>query len=181
MGIYRSAIQEGVVSLFHCVGDDLHAISQSLRVKKSLAMHRVKKEPLYYDDVRTNEPRVRLSVTPTTGFTGLLLKLVTTIKNKDKIKRRSSRVPSPSPGEEREDYHHPIKLHRNQSAHDAHVKLVKAERKAIAALERKHRMHDTTEFHLPRSRDIFTILRKQYVPFFKNLCCFCFIAVFLSI
>lgn len=34
VGIYRSAIQEGVVNVFHCLGDDIHQISQCLRVKK---------------------------------------------------------------------------------------------------------------------------------------------------
>lgn len=127
-------------------------------------MHRVQKTPIYYDHIRKDQPRVRQSVVDKSGIgstNGLLLKLLTTIKNKDKIKRRSSRVPSPSPGEEREEYHHHLHQHHNQDKHDLHLKAMKAEQRLMLANQRKFRMHDTYEFHLPRPRDIFSILRKQ--------------------
>ena len=59
VGVYRAAIQEGVVTMTHCLGDHVSDISQALRVRKSQTMHRVQRPPLYVDLLpgREGEPR----------------------------------------------------------------------------------------------------------------------------
>ena len=58
MGTYQEESLEGLVTLRHCLGDDITCITQRLRVAKSRAMHRVQLEPLlYFDDLRPSQPR----------------------------------------------------------------------------------------------------------------------------
>ncbi len=40
IGIYRSSTQEGMVTLTHCLGDDVSDVTQALRVKKGRTLHR---------------------------------------------------------------------------------------------------------------------------------------------
>jgi hypothetical protein len=41
---------------------------------------------------------------------------------------------------------------------------VRAELKEDEKLKRMHRVHETSEYHLPRHRDLFQLLRHQYDP-----------------
>ncbi len=52
----------------------------------------------------------------------------------------------------------------NEAAHKKHLKDLRRRRAAAAALAVKQRVHETMDFHLPRSRDIFSLLRRQYDP-----------------
>lgn len=58
IGTYRTSIDEGVVRLTHCLGDEVADISQALRVRKSNTRHRIERKPLlFYDHIRTKRPR----------------------------------------------------------------------------------------------------------------------------
>lgn len=58
IGTYRTSIDEGIVRLTHCLGDEVTDISQALRVRKSNTRHRIERKPLlYFDHIRPKQPR----------------------------------------------------------------------------------------------------------------------------
>jgi hypothetical protein len=60
MGVYRAEIQEGEISVHHCLGDQVADIAQELRVRKAHSSHRPNnRSDLYYDEMagKESEPR----------------------------------------------------------------------------------------------------------------------------
>ena len=227
IGTYRSGIQEGHVSLVHCLGDDVADVSQALRVRKSKTMHRVQKPPLYFDDMpgHTDEPR-RLAAggKDAAGVGGLLAalhkhstrKLEAAIaeaqaklaaqshnsllsmtndhggSSSDVLNEGSKeggaatspkRSPSKRPSvvsiavEKRDTIHIQNKKHQKrmtmmsndmrammEAQHAAHMALVMEEQRQHKLKDMMDRVHETAEFHMPRPRDLFSMLRFQYDP-----------------
>jgi len=95
VGVYRSAIQEGSVSLARCVGDDAgDHVSQALRVRKSNTMHRIHRPPLYYDDLVPGAARKLEVASGHAEVGGLLAALAANQKRRDaeeKVANEASR------------------------------------------------------------------------------------------
>jgi len=219
IGTYHSGIQEGHVSLVHCLGDDVADVSQALRVRKSKTMHRVQKPPLYFDDMpgHTQEPR-RLPAggKDAAGVGGLLAALqkhstrkleaaIAEAQAKLVAKSHSSLLsmasdhggssndllsegsPKKSPTkrpsmvsiavEKRDTMHTQNKKHQKrmtmlsndlqavmEAQHAAHMALVMEEQRQHKLKDMMDRVHETAEFHMPRPRDLFSMLRFQYDP-----------------
>jgi hypothetical protein len=160
MGVYRTAAQEGMVNIVHCLGDDMLDITQDLRVKKSNAMHRVQKRPLlYFEDVRPDEPQTPKSpksvkrsarTLASTGkmVEGLLSALSAAKKKNDKEALENRRAKQLQ------------KLALNTGAAE-HLHLVQEGKRQHLLMEHMYRVHDTTEFHHPRLKELFGLLREQ--------------------
>jgi hypothetical protein len=230
MGVYRAAVQEGHVTLIHCLGDDVADISQALRVRKSKTMHRIQKPPLYFNDMpgHTEEARqLPAGGRHAVAVGGLLAALqkhsarkleaaIAEARAAEAAKQSNSpapadavlesdllsvgggskgsgskegkgagarRSPSKRPSaisiavEKKDTIHTHNKKHQKRmtmlsedmklvaaAQHAAHMALVMEEQRQHKLKDMMDRVHDTCEFHLPRPRDLFSLLRFHYDP-----------------
>jgi hypothetical protein len=137
MGVYRTATQDQMVNLFHCVGEDILKITQDLRVKKSNQMHRAQKRPLMYlEDIRPDEPETpkspksgrrsaRSRKTTEKPLDGLLAALSATKKKNDKVAQERRQVRNMAVNVEAAEH-----LHLIQEEHRQHL-----------LMERMYRVH----------------------------------------
>ena len=137
MGVYRTATQDQMINLFHCVGEDMLRITQDLRVKKSNQVHRAQKKPLmYFEDIRPEDSETpkssrsgkrstRSRTTAGKPLDGLLAALSAAKKKNDKAAQERRQIRN---------------MTLNAEAVE-HLHVVQEEHRQHRLKERMHRVH----------------------------------------